>query len=374
MFQGKRIAVVIPAYNEEKLLPRVLETLPDYVDRIYVVDDGSTDNTYALAVEYQQWAALRDRLRVLRHETNRGVGAAIYTGYKSALADDCDIVAVMAGDAQMDPQDLPRLLTPVAAGVADYAKGNRLVTGDAWRTIPRVRYLGNAALSLLTKIASGYWHVADSQCGYTAISSDVLRLLDLDHLYRGYGQPNDLLVHLGILGVRVVDVPVRPVYNIGEKSGIRPLRMIPRLSWLLCRLFFKRLFRKYAVQDFHPLVFFYGAGIALFVLSLLLALRMCWVWGETGLIPRTNALACLIGFTNAIQFTLFAMWFDMVHMRQTARPASELLAASHLTGPCIGNVVANSESSRVSESSPGLAGHPSGTEGVVSRSHRSERT
>ena len=325
MYQEKTIAVVVPAFNEERLLGRVLETLPDFVDRIYVVDDGSTDRTYEVAVSYQNRRELAQRLHVLRHERNRGVGAAIYTGYKAALADGCDVVVVMAGDAQMDPADLPRLIAPVALGFADYAKGNRLITGDAWRKIPRIRYLGNAALSLLTKVASGYWHIADSQCGYTAISRETLELLDLDALYPRYGQPNDLLVRLGILGVRVVDVPVRPVYNIGEKSGIKPIRMIPRFAWLLTRLFFRRLLEKYVIRDFHPLVFFYLAGMIIGLVATALAVRMVWVWAATGTIPRMNALACLIGYTNALQFTLFAMWFDMSHMRQTARSAADIL-------------------------------------------------
>src|SRR6185503_11258716 len=169
MFENRRVIVVVPAYNEAKLIDRVLDTMPALVDRVIVVDDASTDSTGELLLAAR--SRLGQRLVVIRHARNGGVGAAIVTGYRAALQEGPDdaMVVVMAGDAQMDPEDLPRLLLPVVRDLADYTKGNRLFTGEAWRIIPRHRYLGNAVLSLLTKIASGYWHVADSQSGYTVI-------------------------------------------------------------------------------------------------------------------------------------------------------------------------------------------------------------
>ena len=165
---GHRVAVVVPAYNEEKLIGRVIETMPEYVDHIVVVDDCSKDDTIRAVNQYLP--KMSDCLHLIRHETNQGVGGAIATGYKWCRDHGIDAAAVMAGDAQMDPGDLPALLEPVINGEVDYAKGNRLFTGDAWQQIPRVRYLGNSGMSLLTKIASGYWHVADHQCGYGEIS------------------------------------------------------------------------------------------------------------------------------------------------------------------------------------------------------------
>ncbi|RME48394.1 MAG: glycosyltransferase family 2 protein, partial [Caldilineae bacterium] len=231
MFQGKSVAVVVPAYNEEKLIGQTIETMPDLVDRIVVVDDASTDGTAQVVRDYCARPAWQNRLFLLQHTENQGVGGAIATGYKWCRDHKVDVAVVMAGDGQMDPADLPALLEPVVSGRADYAKGNRLFTGDAWHIIPRVRYLGNSMMSLLTKIASGYWHIADSQSGYTAINRRALQTLEWDTMYRRYGQPNDLLVRLNIYNFRVVDVPVRPIYNIGETSGVKPLRMIPRLSW-----------------------------------------------------------------------------------------------------------------------------------------------
>ncbi len=167
----------------------------------------------------------------------------------------------MAADNQMDPDDLLTLVEPVARGEVDYAKANRLFTGEAWKLIPRTRYLGNAVLSLLTKIASGYWHVADSQSGYTAISRSMLAQLDLDRVYPRYGFPNDMLVHLNVWNARVRDFPSRPVYGVGERSGIKLRRVVPRISWLLVKGFFWRLREKYVIRDFHPLVFFYALGL-----------------------------------------------------------------------------------------------------------------
>ncbi len=309
MFEKATVAVVVPCYNEETLIGRVIETMPDFVDRIYVVDDQSTDETVATVARYA--ADQPDRVKLIRHEANQGVGGAIASGYKAALADNMDVAAVMAGDAQMDPDDLARVIAPVARGECDYTKGNRLFRGDAWEIIPRVRYLGNSVISLLTKIASGYWHIADSQSGYTAIGRVALARIDWDTMYKRYGQPNDLLVRLNICNFKVRDVTVRPIYNIGEKSGIRPIRMIPKLSWLLLKLFFYRMFQKYVIRDFHPLLFFYATGIMLFPTGLLFGTFLFLKRIFVGPVAETSALFAVFLVISGLQFLLFAMWFDM---------------------------------------------------------------
>ena len=258
MIGSKSIAVVVPAYNEEALIGDTLAGIPSFVDRIIVVDDASKDATAEKARGYAD-----PQIEVIVHEKNQGVGAAIVTGYKRALAEGIDVTAVMAGDNQMDPDELEKIAAPVLAGEVDYAKANRLISGRAWELIPRSRYIGNAVLSLLTKIASGYWHVADSQAGYTAISLDTLERLDLDRVYTRYGFPNDLLVHLNVINARVRDIPSRPIYNVGEKSGIKIRKVVPRISWLLLKGFFWRMREKYVIRDFHPLVFFYLLGIVM---------------------------------------------------------------------------------------------------------------
>jgi glycosyltransferase involved in cell wall biosynthesis len=306
MLEGKRVAVVVPAHDEQELIGTTLAGIPAFVDRIFVVDDGSRDAT----VERAQ--AIGDaRVEVIPHDRNRGVGAAIVTGYKRALMEGIDATAVMAADNQMDPADLELLATPVVRGELDYAKANRLVSGEAWTLIPRTRYLGNAVLSMLTKIASGYWHVADSQSGYAVISKQILEALDLDRVYTGYGFPNDFLVHLNVWNARVRDFPSRPIYGVGERSGIRYRKVVPRISWLLVKAFFWRLKQKYVIRDFHPLVFFYAFGFLASLAGLVLgiveiAYRIAGYQVSVG----TVVLIALLLISGS-QFTLFAMWFDM---------------------------------------------------------------
>ena len=305
MYEGRTVAVVVPAYNEEALVGSTVQGIPAFVDHVIVVNDGSRDETAARA------QAADERVEVIAHEKNQGVGAAIVTGYKRAIALNVDVTCVMAADGQMDPDDLETLVRGVALGETDYAKANRLFTGQAWQLIPRTRYLGNAALSFLTKIASGYWHVADSQSGYTAVNLESLKLLDLDRIYRRYGFPNDLLVHLNVFNRRVRDYPSRPIYGVGERSGIRLRHVVPKISWLLMKGFFWRMGQKYVIRDFHPLVLFYMLGLTLFLAGVLLGLV------ETGLrivgnpIPFATIVLVALFVISGLQLLLFAMWFDM---------------------------------------------------------------
>lgn len=233
------VVVTVPAFREERLIGRTLASIPDGVERIIVVDDASDDDTVARVEE----AAARDaRIELVRHQTNRGVGGAIKSGYRAFLDGAGEICVVMAGDAQMDPADLPRLVEPVAAGRADYAKGNRLADPEVSRVMPRHRYWGIRGLNALTRIASGYGVIADAQCGYTAINRAVLHRLEVDAVYERYGVPNDLLIRLNEARARLVEVPVRPVYG-EEVSGIRLGPLIPRLLALLGGGFLRRLRR-----------------------------------------------------------------------------------------------------------------------------------
>ncbi len=308
MLDGKRVAVVVPAYNEAVLLPQTLAGMPDLVDRVIVVDDASTDDTAATA---RAAAEADPRVVLVSHEKNRGVGAAIVSGYKRAIEERIDVTCVMAADNQMDPTELESIAEPVARDEVDYAKANRLFTGQAWELIPHSRYLGNAVLSLLTKIASGYWHVADSQAGYTAIALPMLESLDLDRVYPRYGFPNDLLVHLNVWNARVRDVPSRPIYNVGETSGIRLHHVVPRISWLLTKAFFWRMKEKYVIRDFHPLVFFYGLGMLLFFAGLGLGISEIVLRILGNVIPTATSVLIALLLIFGVQFTLFAMWFDM---------------------------------------------------------------
>jgi dolichol-phosphate mannosyltransferase len=244
MFRGCVVAVVVPACNEADKIAGTIRSVPGFVDHLIVVDDGSTDATAAIARRAARRAAGRGsgrQVEVLVHAGNRGVGAAIATGYARALALGAQATAVMAGDGQMDPADLPRLFAPVVSGAADYAKGNRFAWPGGWRQMPRVRLAGNVVLSLLTRWASGYWDLFDSQCGYTVASRQALLAIGPDRIFARYGYPNDLLARLAGAGARVIDVPVRPVYGPGWRSGLRPTRVALPLLLLLVRAFFRRL-------------------------------------------------------------------------------------------------------------------------------------
>ena len=317
MKYGKKVAVVIPAYNEAHQIEKVLGTMPAFVDAMVVVDDRSTDGT---ADVVESCASTHDgRVVLIRHEENGGVGKAIGTGYKWARDNGLDVTAVMAGDFQMDPEDLDRVIRPVALGKAEYSKGNRLFTGESWRRIPKIRYFGNSVLSLLTKLASGYWHVADSQCGYTAISLGALKRLDLDDIYPRYGMPNDLLVKLNIAECRVVDVAVRPVYEVGERSGIRIWRVMMPIAWLLFRLFWRRMFGKYVIRDFHPLLFFYFMSLILVPLGLFLGVLILIyntpLFGRFTPLQPGYIMLCALFLITGFQSLFFGMWFDMEHNR-----------------------------------------------------------
>lgn len=308
MYKDKTLCVVIPVFNESTQIGGVIKTMPDYVDWVIIVDDVSTDDTVTVVTQYQQHDS---RVVLLRHDINQGCGGALATGYLWARDNRMDIAVRMDGDGQMSPNDLPALIDPVAREMADYAKGNRLVTGEAYQNIPRIRYFGNAFLSLLTKIASGYWHVADFQSGYTAMNRMVLDTIDWKQMYQRYGQPNDLMVRLNVYNFRVADVPVEPVYHVGEKSGIQIHKVIFTISWLLIKMFLWRMKEKYIIRDFHPLIFFYLLGAIFGVSTAVLSVRMIFLKWTNGYFPSTSTLAAMFSFMSASLFTLFAMWFDM---------------------------------------------------------------
>jgi len=304
LYKRKKVAVVVPAYNEERFIKNVIETIPDYVDKIYAVDDGSMDSTPKVLNEIEE-----SRLVIVKHEKNRGVGAAIASGYKKALSDQIDIVAVMAGDGQMDPKYLSKLLDPVIEGKVAYAKGNRLISREYINEMPRWRFFGNALLTFFTKIATGYWHITDPQNGYTAISSEALKTIDVERIYPYYGCPNDILVKLNVHDFSVVDVPIPARYG-DEKSKIRHYKYIVKVSWLLLKSFFWRLKVRYMIYDFHPLVLFYILGMILTPAGVLMGL---WIFFQRFLsveISLNMTILATLLLIMGLQFVLFAMLFD----------------------------------------------------------------
>ncbi|OLZ40443.1 glycosyl transferase family 2 [Natrinema saccharevitans] len=277
MYKGKRIGVVVTAYDEAAFVGRVIETVPEFVDRIYAVDDASPDESWSVirrvAERLNERAASEgadpavavadggDDRRVvpIRHEENRGYGAAVKTGYRRAAEDGMDVVAVMNGDGQMDPAILDRIVDPVATGEADYAKGNRLRSPADRAEMSTFRLFGNAVLTGLSKFASGYWSIGDPQNGYTAISREAIEELDLEAITDRYGFLNHILTHLNVADRRVADVPMTAVYG-DEESSIRYVPFVRFVSLLLLRSFCWRLKTEYVARSFNPAVVHYAVG------------------------------------------------------------------------------------------------------------------
>jgi len=259
MYQDKRIAVVVPCYNEERHVAEVIATMPDFVDYVLVVDDKSTDGTYDVAI-----TAATPRTEVIRHEVNKGVGGSIVTGHRRAIELGADVVAVMAGDGQMDPAHLHALLDPVVSGQKGFAKANRFFSANSFEGMPRYRFVGNVILTFLTKVASGYWNLVDPQNGYTAVSRNVLERMPLHKLAERYEFENDQLIWLNILDVAAIDVPIPAVYR-DETSTLRLHKVMPRLICLLLGGFWRRMWRKYVLWSFSPIALLLFTGLLLTV-------------------------------------------------------------------------------------------------------------
>jgi glycosyltransferase involved in cell wall biosynthesis len=359
VINNKTIAVVVPCYNEETQIEMVIKTMPDFVDRIVVINDCSKDKTAEVvqsfwkteynnteikispvsyeisnsnfnkaeliikklseiekkkcpAVEINNNNYEKDRIVLLNHKKNSGKGAGIVTGYKWCKDHGFDCIATMDGDGQMDPEELESICNPIINEGVDYAKGNRLIHRSALLVIPKIRLFGNSVLSILTKLASGYWRVSDTQTGYTAISNRALASINIHKIYRSYGYPNDMLIKLNIAMCTIKEVKIKPIYDIGENSKMKISKVIPRVSWLLFKSFFKRLWLKYLFRDFHPLFLLYNLSFILFISSVPYGIKIfkhVFIW-ETSANPVT-VLAFVFLLTSCFQSFLFAMWMDI---------------------------------------------------------------
>jgi len=307
VYKNHRIGVVVPAYNEELLLPETLAGMPAYVDKIFVVNDASRDRTLEMI---EKRRAEDPRVILIDHEKNKGLGQTLIDGYLASARSDIDITAVMAGDNQMHPDDLSVLLERVIDDGFDYVKGNRLLHQNI-DFMPKYRFLGNAALTILTKFATGYYSLMDPQCGYTVIRNTALRGIPIERMTKGYGYNADILTMLNIRGYSVSDAEVRPVYG-REKSKIKLWKYVPKTSWLLFRLFFRRLWQRYVVRDFHPLVLFYlFAFFNVIFLIIPLIVRFIHLYRMEGVAPRTTLILLVFLLITTFQSILFAIWMDM---------------------------------------------------------------
>ncbi|WP_336035101.1 glycosyltransferase family 2 protein [Halobacterium yunchengense] len=331
MYRGHTTAVVVPAYNEEPFVADTVASVPEFVDRVYVVEDGSTDDTWAeivsaAAAENARHDGDRFEQRVvpIQHERNRGVGGAIKTGYLRARDDRIDLTAVMGGDGQMEPEMLGELFDPIVDGDADYTKGNRFLGRTGRGDMPAFRFVGNATLAALTKVASGYWESGDPQSGYTAISLRALETADVESMYEFYGYCNDILVKLNVAGMRVVDVP-RPITYGDEESHIKYRTYVPRVSAMLARNFVWRLKTNYLAFDFHPLVAAYAAGGAASLTAVLAAVWALPGVGSFGTPLARGAVAAAFALLGVLAL-VFAMVLDRAdnaHLNDTVHPAGD---------------------------------------------------
>jgi glycosyltransferase involved in cell wall biosynthesis len=357
MLKNKSIVVVLPAFNEEAQIGMVIESMPGFVDKIIVVNDGSTDRTAEIVEGYirkDQNSSINippilksdvsgiynqaervihqklieeknamvpsevfnqaedtDRIILINHLRNSGVGSAVATAYKWCKDRGIDCIVKIDGDGQMDPAEIETVCSPVVYEGIDYVKGNRLKHPSAWIVIPRIRFLGNAILSVLTKIASGYWYISDTQTAFTAISGKALQGLNLAKFYKRYGYPNDILVKLNINFSTLKEVEIKPVYNIGEHSKMRIRTIVFRLSWHLFKSFFIRLWIKYLFNSFHPLFLLYHAGIILLIISIPYLVKILIYVVEGLKLNPVTVLAFVFLFFSGFQSILFAMWMDI---------------------------------------------------------------
>lgn len=312
MYRDKKISLVIPARNEERLIVPTLEGVPALVDDVYVVDDGSHDRTREVVA-----AVAREdrRVHLIAHETNRGPGAAIISGYRAAAAGGCDIAVVVGGDNQMPLDQIERFLDPIADGRADYVKGNRFIEGEGKKTfddMPRIRLVGNIVITALTKMASGYYKIMDVVEGYTAISREAIERVDWDRAWKGYGYPMNFLIHLNCHGMRMVEVPRRAIYLPGERqSQIRGVRYALRVAPMLLRGFWWRIATKYFLRSFHPVFLFYVFGMVLSTSGLGHGFYLI-SQGVLGLhVPGPQSILCALLLITGSQLLLFAMLLDM---------------------------------------------------------------
>ncbi|MCL2819346.1 MAG: glycosyltransferase family 2 protein [Oscillospiraceae bacterium] len=358
MLNNKTIAVVVPAYNEETQIGIVIDTMPAFVDRIIIVNDFSKDKTFEIVCDYIKrengnsdktisipyieppietifnkadvvlFEMRReevskyppheifndkdtDRIVLINNKKNARVGGAIKIGYKWCRDHGIDCTSVMAGDAQMDPDELESICLPVVEDDIDYVKGNRLWHGASRIIVPKKRFFGNSVLSAMTKVASGFWRISDTQTGYTSISLRALNKLSLYSIYNNYGVPNDILIKLNIAHCTIREIPIKPVYNVGEQSKMKIGKVIPTVSWLLVKGFYKRIFSKYLINDFHPIFVFYSLS----VLSLLSSIYFL-VYIIIGLCHQAVSSGTYFGFVLSLILCIllfsFGMWFDMI--------------------------------------------------------------
>jgi dolichol-phosphate mannosyltransferase len=315
VYRGQRVCVVIPCYNVAPHIAGVLSAMPDYVDQVIAVDDGSRDDTLT-ALD----AAGEKRLEVVRHDRNRGVGAAMRSGLARGAQGGANLLVKVDGDGQMDLAELAKLLDALVDDPrAGYAKGNRLFDQKALSKMPRLRFIGNFALTFLTKLASGYWYVVDPQNGYLAIRREIWEHLDPARISDGYFFENDMLVCLNILDVPVKDVPIPARYG-DERSYLRVRRVLFPFAFLLIRRTFYRVWAKYMLRDFSPIALFLLTGLPLFIWGVIFGAYQWWSHAQQGVVtPTGTVIVAVVPLILGFQLLLQALVLDIQNSPRTRR-------------------------------------------------------
>ncbi|EKS08140.1 glycosyltransferase family 2 protein [Leptospira santarosai] len=314
MYRKKKISLVIPAYNEQKLIGPTLGNVPAMIDRVYVVDDCSPDGQNEVILS----CAKKDkRIVLLKHKVNQGPGGAIITGYLQSAEDNFDIAIVVGGDHQMDLSEVSRFLDPIVDGEVDYVKGNRFILDrleDTLSKMPKSRLFGNILITALTKIASGYYKTMDVVEGYTAISRRAILTIDWKRAWKKYGYPMDFLIRMNAYGFKIKDVPRTAIYLPGERqSQIKGFQYALKVSPMLLKNFLWRLKFKYIYRDFHPLVMFYYFSFVLLPIGFVsgIALGLDYIFFNGYLVTPSRSVFTALLLISGFQFLLFAMLFDM---------------------------------------------------------------
>lgn len=297
MLNGKRIIVVIPAYNVQDQIRKTVEEIPDFVDTIIIVEDNSKDRTLEIVHEIND-----DRVIIERTEKNSGVGGATTKGFAAGLRMGGDIFVKVDGDGQMDCNRMKDLLEPLFNGF-DYVKGNRFLHTQELKEMPTIRLIGNFILTFMTKLASGYWNIFDPQNGYVAIKRSALERIPFENLHKRYFFENDLLVNLNINGCRVCDVSMPAQYG-DEKSSLRIWRTILTFPLLLFFRFISRIYRKHILRDFAVEGLFYIVGMLLMIFGIIFG---CYHWTLSIIsnIPATTGTVMISVLPIILGFQLF---------------------------------------------------------------------
>lgn len=319
--QQRTFCVILPAYNEERHIADVVRGLPDWIDGVIVVDDASVDSTSTAAL-----AVGDPRVSVVRHDENMGVGGAMITGFTAALQAGYDVIIKMDADGQMDPYELVALVRPIELGIAEYVKGNRFRRSGRPESMPSSRWFGNVVLSFLTKVASGYWHVFDPQCGFLAITRPTLSRLKLDGIARDYFFENDMLIRLNVIDARVVDVDTSTLYG-EEESQVR----IGHVGWSfpmrLLRGFLWRWVKRHVVNDFGLVALLSITGLVFTLFGFAFGL-VEWVHAATSGSPATagTVMIAVVPLILGLQMLLQALSLEV----QSSPGADATRAYAHL--------------------------------------------